>query len=285
MTYKKQFQQNIQSGKPLIMGILNLTPDSFSDGGQFNTPQHALERALQMAEQGANIIDVGGESTRPGSVRVMPEQQIDRVIPVIEAVRSQLPDRCCISIDTTSSNVARAALQAGASIINDISAGSEDPKILQLAAQTHASISLMHMQGTPGTMQDNPHYNNVVEEILEYLQQRITVALDAGIAPEQIIIDPGIGFGKRRVDNLQLLASLDQFSALGYPVLLGTSRKRFMGAMLENPSQQQLALSTAMTTALGVMSGVRIFRVHDVEENRIAADLAYTIRQSKDTMV
>jgi dihydropteroate synthase len=165
-------------------------------------------------------------------------------------------------------------------MINDVSAGSEDPEILILAAESHASISLMHMQGSPGTMQDNPYYNNVVEEILNYLKQRIVIALEVGIKPEQIIIDPGIGFGKRRIDNLQLLANLDQFVALGYPVLLGTSRKRFMGAMLENPTPQQLAIATATTTALGVMSGASIFRVHDVAENRLAADMAYAIKQS-----
>jgi dihydropteroate synthase len=176
--------------------------------------------------------------------------------------------------------VASTALDAGASIINDVSAGSEDPEILTLAADSHASISLMHMQGTPDNMQDNPHYNNVVDDILNFLKQRIVVAEDAGIKPEQIIIDPGIGFGKRRIDNLQILASLEQFVALGYPVLLGTSRKRFMGAMLENPTQQQLAIATATTTALGVASGVSMFRVHDVAENRAAAGLAYGIKQS-----
>lgn len=269
----------IRSEKPLIMGILNVTPDSFSDGGLFNNPQQALDRALDMVKQGADIIDVGGESTRPGAVRITPEQQIKRILPIVQTLSRELNSRCAISIDTTSSQVASAALQAGATMINDVSAGSEDPEILTLAAKSHASISLMHMQGSPGTMQDNPYYNNVVEEILNYLKQRIAIALEVGIKPEQIIIDPGIGFGKRRIDNLQLLANLDQFVALGYQVLLGTSRKRFMGAMLENPTQQQLAIATATTTALGVMSGASIFRVHDVEENRVAADMAYGIKQ------
>ncbi len=279
MITSDQLLDKIRSEKPLIMGILNVTPDSFSDGGLFNDPKHALDRALLMVEQGADIIDIGGESTRPGAARITPEQQIKRILPIVQALSREFNSCCAISIDTTSSQVASAALQAGATMINDVSAGSEDPEILILAAESHASISLMHMQGSPGTMQDNPYYNNVVEEILNYLKQRIAIALEVGIKPEQIIIDPGIGFGKRRIDNLQLLANLDQFVALGYPVLLGTSRKRFMGAMLENPTQQQLAIATATTTALGVMSGASIFRVHDVEENRIAADMAYGIKQ------
>ncbi len=264
------------------MGILNVTPDSFSDGGMFSNPQHAVDHALIMVKQGADIIDIGGESTRPGAARITPEQQIKRIIPIVQKLAQALGNRCAISVDTTSSQVASAALQAGATMINDISAGSENPGILKLAAQNQVCISLMHMQGKPGTMQDNPHYNDVVEDILNYLQQRVAVALDAGIKPDQIIIDPGIGFGKRRIDNLQLLANLDQFVALGYPLLLGTSRKRFMGTLMDKPSQQQLAIATATTTALGVMSGVSIFRVHDVEENRIAADIAHAIRQSTD---
>jgi dihydropteroate synthase len=282
MTTSNQLQKKILNGKPLIMGILNVTPDSFSDGGMFSNPQHAVDHALIMVKQGADIIDIGGESTRPGAARITPEQQIKRIIPIVQKLAQALGNRCAISVDTTSSQVASAALQAGATMINDISAGSENPGILKLAAQNQVCISLMHMQGKPGTMQDNPHYNDVVEDILNYLQQRVAVALDAGIKPDQIIIDPGIGFGKRRIDNLQLLANLDQFVALGYPLLLGTSRKRFMGSLLENPSQQQLAIATTTTTALGVMSGVSIFRVHDVEENRIAADMAYAIKQSKD---
>lgn len=279
MIASSQLLDKIRSEKPLIMGILNVTPDSFSDGGLFNNPQQALDRALDMVKQGADIIDIGGESTRPGAVRITPEQQIKRILPIVQALGQELNERCAISIDTTSSQVASAALQAGATIINDVSAGSEDPEIFTLAAENHASISLMHMQGSPGNMQNNPYYDNVVEDILNYLKQRIAIALEMGIKHEQIIIDPGIGFGKRRIDNLQLLANIDQFVALGYPVLLGTSRKRFMGAMLENPTQQQLAIATATTTVLGVMSGVSIFRVHDVEENRVAADMAYGIKQ------
>lgn len=278
MMTPNQFQQKLHSNKPLIMGILNLTPDSFSDGGRFNNTDKALAHAALMADQGADIIDIGGESTRPGSTRVTPEQQIERIIPAIELISRELNGRCAISVDTTSSQVAHAAIQAGASIINDISAASEDPQILKLAAQTQACLCLMHMQGTPETMQDNPVYANVVEDIIHYLKQHIAIAIDAGVKPQQIIIDPGIGFGKRRIDNLQLLANLDQFVSLGYPVLLGTSRKRFMGTMLENPTQQQLAIATATTTALGIMAGVNIFRVHDIQENRIAADTANGIK-------
>jgi len=263
---------------PLIMGILNVTPDSFSDGGQFLHPQQAVRHALKMVEEGADIIDVGGESTRPGSEPVNPADQIARVVPVIAALRRQLPDDCLISVDTTRAEVAAAALDAGADLINDVSAGRDDPNMLSLVAERGAAIVLMHMQGTPKTMQESPYYQAVVEEVLAFLLQRAKAAQVAGVVKESIIIDPGIGFGKRKDDNLALMANLKRFVATDYAVLLGTSRKRFMGAICNEASPQQLVAATVATTALGVIAGVRIFRVHDVRENRQAADVTHAIK-------
>ena len=265
---------------PLIMGILNVTPDSFSDGGLFSGLNEALMHVEQMLEAGVDIIDIGGESTRPGSDSVSPAEQQNRVIPVITAIRQQLKSAILISIDTTSSTVAKAALDAGANIINDVSGGQNDPAILTVAAQANAPIILMHSQGTPKTMQDNPYYEDVVAEVIDSLKGSIEVALQAGIKKENILIDPGIGFGKRKQDNLDLLAHLDQLVALGFPVLLGTSRKRFMGTICAVSEPEELVTATAVTTALGVMAGVQLFRVHDVKENRQAADVAWAIKQT-----
>ncbi len=269
-----------QIQKPLIMGILNVTPDSFSDGGLFSGLNEALMHVEKMLEAGVDIIDIGGESTRPGSDPVTPEEQQNRVIPVITAIRQQLKSAILISIDTTSSTVAKAALDAGANIINDVSGGQNDPAILTVAAQVNVPIILMHSQGTPKTMQDNPYYEDVVAEVIDRLKDSIEVALQAGIKKENILIDPGIGFGKRKQDNLELLAHLDQLVALGFPVLLGTSRKRFMGTICAVSEPSELVTATAVTTALGVMAGVQLFRVHDVKENRQAADVAWAIKQA-----
>ena len=262
---------------PKIMGILNITPDSFSDGGQFTDIAEALRQADNMLADGAEIIDVGGESTRPGALPVSAEEQIRRVIPVITAIR-QKHSTIAISIDTCLSAVAAAAISAGATIINDVSAGMLDAAMLPLAAETRNTIILMHMQGTPQTMQDQPFYADPVAEVKNALQQRIAAALAAGVAAENIIIDPGIGFGKRKQDNLNLLAHLKAFVELGYPVLLGTSRKRFMGSICNNTEPGELDTATAVTTALGVMAGVPLFRVHNVKANRQAADVAWAIK-------
>jgi dihydropteroate synthase len=270
----------IHTGRPLIMGILNVTPDSFSDGGKFSGLDAALQQVERMLSEGADMIDIGGESTRPGAEPVAAEEQIQRVVPVIEAIRQQRGD-VLISIDTTLSEVAKAALAAGADIINDVSGGRNDPDILALAAQTGVPIILMHSQGTPKTMQDNPYYDNVVQEVLCALDESVNAALKAGIKKEAIAIDPGIGFGKRKQDNLDLLAHLDALVELGFPVLLGTSRKRFMGTICDVSEPSELVTATAVTTALGVMAGVRMFRVHDVRENRQAADVAWAIKQSR----
>jgi dihydropteroate synthase len=271
----------IHGDKPLIMGILNVTPDSFSDGGKFSGLNAALQQAELMLSEGADMIDIGGESTRPGSKPVAAGEQIQRVVPVIQAIRQQMGSDVYISIDTTLSEVAKAALAAGANIINDVSGGRDDGAILTLAAQAGVPIILMHSQGTPKTMQDNPHYDNVVQEVLDALDECVNAALKAGIKKEAIVIDPGIGFGKRKQDNLDLLAHLDALVAMGFPVLLGTSRKRFMGTICEVSEPSELVTATAVTTALGVMAGVQMFRVHDVRENRQAADVAWAIKQSR----
>ncbi len=267
--------------KPLILAILNVTPDSFSDGGKYNRVDAALQQVALMLAQGADIIDVGGESTRPGSDPVAPEEQLRRVIPVIKAIKDKFLDQLTISIDTTVSMVANAALEAGASLINDVSAGQNDPELFTLAAKKDVPIILMHSQGTPLTMQNNPYYDDVVPEVIDFLASRIKVALHTGIKKDNIIIDPGIGFGKRKQDNLDLLANLDKIVALGYPVLLGTSRKRFMGSLLDVSEPAELVTATAVTTALGVMAGVKLFRVHDVKENKQALDVAWAIKQHK----
>ncbi|MDD2768384.1 MAG: dihydropteroate synthase [Methylococcus sp.] len=266
--------------RPLIMGILNVTPDSFSDGGLYDDAEQAVRRGVFMAGEGADVIDVGGESTRPGSEPVEAAVQIARVVSVIERLRVLLPERTAISIDTTRAAVARSALAAGADFINDVSAGRDDPDMLPLAAAERVPIVLMHMQGTPATMQERPHYGDVVGEVLAFLLERAEAAGQSGVPRDAILLDPGIGFGKRRDDNLKLMAYLDRFVAAGYPVLLGTSRKRFMGAVCGETEPAALVPATVATTALGVSAGVRLFRVHDVKENRQAADVAAAIRRA-----
>lgn len=267
--------------KPLIMGILNVTPDSFSDGGKYSGLNAAMQQVERMLSEGVDIIDIGGESTRPGADPVAADEQIQRVVPVIKAIRQDAACDILISIDTTLSEVAKAALEAGVNIINDVSGGRGDETILTLAAQTGVPIILMHSQGTPKTMQDNPGYQNVVQEVLDALNESINMALKAGVKQDAIVLDPGIGFGKRKQDNLDLLAHLDLLVATGFPVLLGTSRKRFMGAICDVSEPSELVTATAVTTALGVMAGVKIFRVHDVKENRQAVDVAWAIKQSR----
>jgi len=271
---------NSKSNRPAIMGILNVTPDSFSDGGLYIDTEAAVAQALVMAEQGADIIDVGGESTRPGSVRVPAAVQCQRVLNIIERLRAELPTLARISIDTTLSDVAEPALRAGARIVNDISAGREDPAIFGLAREYDADLVLMHMQGIPGNMQDNPRYNDVVAEVSAFLRERAQAAETAGVPHENIILDPGIGFGKTREHNLSLIACLKEFTALDYRILLGASRKRFMGSLLNILTPAELVPATCATTALGVMTGIRIFRVHDVAANRQAADVAWAIKKS-----
>jgi dihydropteroate synthase len=247
----------------LVMGILNVTPDSFSDGGQFFNPGKAIEHGLKMAAEGAAIIDVGGESTRPGSDPVTANQQIKRVVPVIEALceRTNVP----VSIDTYRFDVAKAALQAGARMINDITALS-DERMGELAAERQVPVVLMHMQGTPATMQIEPKYDDVVGEVLEFLLGRAKRAEKFGISNDMIFIDPGIGFGKTAEHNLVLLRNIDKFVAAGYRVLVGTSRKRFIGEITGKEEPAERIFGTAATVALCVAAGVSIVRVHDVAE-------------------
>ena len=263
------------------MGVLNVTPDSFSDGGNFHDPEDALMHALNMVNEGADIIDIGGESTRPGSDRIGAEEQKQRVLPVISALRKQLSENTIISIDTTQAEVAEEAIEAGAGMINDISAGRDDPDLISVAAKYHCPYVIMHMQGSPKTMQVNPTYKNVVLEIRDFLLERVESAQASGVRRENIIIDPGIGFGKTKEHNLELMANLHRFVDTGYPVLLGTSRKRFMGSLCAGVAPELLIGATCATTALGVAAGVKLFRVHDVRENRQAADVAWRILKAR----
>jgi len=245
------------------MGVLNVTPDSFSDGGKFATVDSAVQQAEQMARLGADLIDIGGESTRPGSQSVPAAEQIRRVVPVIRAIRKTLD--IAISIDTTLAEVARVALEDGADIINDISAGRADTSMLALAAAGKTPIVLMHMQGKPQTMQQSPVYADVIREVSEFLQERMKAAEDAGIAPERILLDPGIGFGKKMEHNLELLRRLGELAALGRPLVIGTSRKAFVGKITNEPEPSRRLFGTAATVAWSVASGAGIVRVHDVE--------------------
>ena len=262
---QKQVEMNLKSsGKefepPLIMGILNVTPDSFSDGGNYFSKEKALKHALEMFEQGADIVDVGGESTRPGSEPVSLQEEIRRVIPVINEILLQKPDSF-LSIDTTKSAVALEACKAGVKIINDISGLTFDPEIMHVAKEFSASLVIMHIKGTPRNMQVNPYYNNVISEIYIFLEEQIQKAKDAGV--EDIIVDPGIGFGKRVEDNFEILKNLSEFNRLSYPVLVGLSRKSFLGKVLDlDISERDTATSIAETIA--IINGASIIRTHNV---------------------
>lgn len=266
-----------QLNKPLLMGVLNVTPDSFSDGGMHRAPEAALAQARKMAAEGADIIDIGGESTRPGAERTPAEEQLRRVVPVLEGLWETALEQP-LSIDTTSARVAAEALERGATMVNDISAGRDDPAMFELIAAAEVPCVLMHMQGDPATMQERPRYDDVVEEIRAFLLERARAAQEAGVEAGRIVIDPGIGFGKTRRDNLALIAGLGRFTDSGYPVLLGASRKRFMGAICEVEHYRELVGATCATTAIGALAGVSIFRVHDVKENRQALDVAWAVR-------
>ena len=256
----------------VIMGVINVTPDSFSDGGNFVSVDAAVEHGLRMAAEGAEILDIGGESTRPGAAPVSADEELRRVIPVIERLSGQTS--AALSIDTSKASVARAAVAAGAEIINDVTALRGDDHMAQVAAESGCAVVLMHMQGTPRTMQQDPQYGEVVEEVVAHLRQRIEAARSAGIAADRMAIDPGIGFGKTVEHNLQLIAGLGEFTALGHPVLLGVSRKSFLATAAQCPKVEDRDLPTAALTAIGYGSGARIFRVHAVRPNVQALRLA-----------
>lgn len=251
------------SERTLVMGILNVTPDSFSDAGEFFTDRAAIDRGAEMIDQGADVVDVGGESTRPGSDPVPADEELRRVLPVIEQLAKHRP-AVPISIDTRKAEVASAALDAGATIVNDVSAGA-DPKVFATVVEHDAAIVLMHMQGDPKTMQIDPAYDDVVAEVHEYLRERIEAAEFAGIAAERIVVDPGIGFGKDLGHNLELLHRIDAFLDLGRPVLVGPSRKRFIGTLLDVPEDERVE-GTAAAVAWSVSRGAHLVRVHDVKE-------------------
>ncbi|MGA2915335.1 MAG: dihydropteroate synthase [Sedimentisphaerales bacterium] len=245
----------------IVMGVLNVTDDSFSDGGDFPDTQKAVERGVEMAQQGAAVIDIGAESTRPGSKPVGTSEQIKRAIPVIEKLAGKI--KIPISIDSRDYEVTKAALNAGASIINDVTALA-DERTARLAAEKKAPVILMHILGSPGTMQIKPKYEDVVGEVLKYLLQRAAAAQKAGIEEEKIFIDPGIGFGKTVEHNLEILRNIDVFVSSGYRVLLGTSRKNFLGTLTGKKEPKERIFSTAATVAIAAAAGVSIVRVHDV---------------------
>jgi dihydropteroate synthase len=261
--------------KTLLMGILNVTPDSFSDGGLFFDRDRAISHGLRMVEEGADIIDIGGESTRPGSKPIELQEELRRVIPVIESIAKEAD--VPISIDTYKSAVAQRAVEAGAEIINDISGLHFDPDLAKIAAKGNIPLILMHIRGTPETMQKNIHYDSLFSEILQYLKGSIKRAESAGLNPGQIIIDPGIGFGKTLEDNLLIIKNLHEFRILGKPILLGTSRKSFIGKILNAESDDRLE-GTLTSIAIGVFNGAHIIRSHDVLQTKKAIAVADAIR-------
>jgi dihydropteroate synthase len=247
-----------------VMGIVNVTPDSFSDGGLFHSPDVAIEHGLRLVEEGADMLDIGGESTRPGAEPVSVEEELDRVIPVIEALARQTD--AILSVDTTKAAVARHAVAAGATIINDISGLGFDPDMARTVAESGAALVLMHIRGTPRTMQHDIVYDDVVTDIFAYFEERIATAVAAGVDRRQIVLDPGIGFGKTVAHNYRLLRELHRFTSLEQPILLGTSRKSFLGAILDRPGEaaSERVFATAASVACGLWAGADIVRVHDV---------------------
>jgi dihydropteroate synthase len=261
---------------PLVMGIVNVTPDSFSDGGRYVEADSAVTLGLEMLAEGADILDIGGESTRPGADEVSVDEEIGRILPVIEGIRHQAGD-AIISIDTTKAGVARAAIEAGAVIINDVSALTIDPEMAAVAKEFGAGIVLMHMRGSPRTMQDDPQYEDVVVEVAEYLEKRANDLVSAGLERDTLAIDPGIGFGKTVEHNVQLLANLSLLRNMGLPVIVGLSRKSFLGKLTGNGVDERLAGSLA-GMAYCALNGADVMRVHDVKES---VDVARVVKELK----
>ncbi len=262
------------SRRTLIMGILNVTPDSFSDGGIFLSRKSAVERAMEMVEEGADIIDVGGESTRPGAGTVSAEEELSRVIPVVEELASR---GIAVSVDTTKAAVAEEALCRGAEIINDVSAMGRDPDMAGVVARHGAAVILMHMRSTPADMQEHTHYDDMMTEIFNHLSDRVDYAVRSGIERERIAVDPGIGFAKSCEGNLEIIRRLAELRSLGRPVVLGTSRKSFIGAVTGRDVDERL-VGTLATLSAGILNGARILRVHDVKEARETADMVDAVR-------
>ena len=268
-------EQLIAGTMPVIMGILNVTPDSFSDGGEFDHIDAAVARALEMQAQGASMIDIGGESTRPGAQPVEADQEIERVVPVIEAIRQQsdIP----ISIDTSKPAVMQAAVQAGANLVNDVNALCADGAV-ECCAELAVPVCLMHMQGEPRTMQQNPQYSDVVNDVRDFLLERVRVCLAAGMTGNKILLDPGFGFGKTLEHNLQILSRLNELCELDFPVLVGVSRKSMLGAIVDRDVDQRVIAGVA-AAVIAYGKGARWFRVHDVAETSDALKICTTLEQ------
>jgi dihydropteroate synthase len=266
--------------RPLVMGIVNVTPDSFSDGGRYDAPEAAIAHGLALVEQGADLLDVGGESTRPGAEPVPLEEELRRILPVVEALAQQVP--VPISVDTSKAEVARQCLDLGARVINDVTALSGDAEMTAVARTFGAGVILMHMQGTPATMQEAPRYDDVVADISRYLDHRYQEAVKAGVAPECLAVDPGIGFGKTRDHNLEILARLNEFGRLSRPVCLGVSRKGFLGRLLQRPVEERGPVSLAAVCFAVSRQAVQIVRVHDVAATCDAMTLLAAIDEFRE---
>jgi dihydropteroate synthase len=263
---------------PILMGVLNVTPDSFSDGGDFFDPERAAARVATMLDEGAQIIDVGGESTRPGSDPVSPEEEARRVVPVIREIMAERPD-AIVSVDTYRSGTAEAALRAGARVVNDVTALRGDPRMADVVAGAGCPVVLMHMLGEPKTMQSDPRYGDVVREVRAFLAARAEGAIAAGVEEENVILDPGIGFGKTLEHNLALLNPLDSIVALGFPVLVGASRKSFIGRITGVEEAKERIFGTVAANVIAYERGATLFRVHDVRANREALAVAGAVRR------
>jgi dihydropteroate synthase len=274
MTPRKKFQLMLRSGRlflgerTLVMGVLNVTPDSFSDGGKFLQPESAIEHAFLMERAGADFLDIGGESTRPGSVETSASEELDRILPVLEALRGRL--KIPVSVDTRRASVAELAIRAGAELINDVSGLKSDPQIAEVAARYRVPLIVMHMRGEPRTMQAGRFARDVMKDVMQGLRGSVAIARKAGVGKTQIVVDPGIGFGKSFAQNYELLQKLPQLAKLGYPLLVGTSRKGFLGATLARDGQpappEERIWGTAATVTASILNGAHIVRVHDVPE-------------------
>jgi len=262
------------------MGILNVTPDSFSDKGRYFAPQEAIDRAWQIAEEGADILDIGGESTRPGSQSVTAEEELRRVMPILEALNAGRKYPIPISIDTSKLEVARVTLECGASIINDIASLQKDPGIGSEVARHKAALVLMHMRGEPGNMQTIATSTDILADIEIWAEEAVARAQNSGVSSDRIVLDPGIGFGKTAAQNLEILRNLDRLAVAGFPILVGTSRKSFIGAILKKPANE-LVLGTGATVAASIIYGAHIVRVHDVAAIRQVADVTDAIVKAK----